>query len=142
MALSHTFLARLPERVATGAFILHSGLQKWSGTEESAQGIHGMAVGAYPFLGRLRPTQFLRLLSAVEILTGLALLVPFIPRAAAGAALAGFSGGLVGMYLRTPALHEPGSVWPTPQGIGISKDVFMLAIGAGLMLDGVRPASA
>lgn len=35
---------------------------------------------------------------------------------------------------RTPAWPEPGSVWPTPQGIGISKDVFLLAIG--LVLDG------
>lgn len=139
MPLPRHLLDRLPERLATGAYILHTGRQKWSGTEDTAQGLHGMAVAAYPFLGRLRPTQFLRLLAVVEIVTGLALLVPVIPRAVAGAVLVGFSGGLVGMYLRTPALHEPGSVWPTSQGIGVSKDVFLLAIGAGLVLDGVRP---
>ena len=56
-------------------------------------------------------------------------------RSIAGAALTGFSGGLVGMYLRTPALHKPGSVWPTPQGIAVSKDVWMLGIGTGLVVD-------
>ena len=39
------------------------------------------------------------------------------------------------MYLRTPALHEEGSVWPTRAGIAISKDVWMLGIGVGLMTD-------
>ncbi|MCW2811430.1 MAG: hypothetical protein JWP61_1888 [Friedmanniella sp.] len=131
--------ARLPERLATGGFILHSGLQKWGGDAETAAGIHGMAVGAYPFLAKLQPTHFLRLLAATEIATGAALLVPFVPRALAGAALTAFSAGLVGLYLRTPALHEPGSVWPTPAGIGVSKDVFMLGIGASLVLDGVLP---
>jgi hypothetical protein len=39
------------------------------------------------------------------------------------------------MYLRTPALHKPHSVWPTPAGIGISKDVWMLGIGLSLLAD-------
>ncbi|HEY5821293.1 MAG TPA: DoxX family membrane protein [Propionibacteriaceae bacterium] len=135
-----TFARNLPERLATGAFVLHSGLQKWNGDAETAAGIHGMAAGAYPFLKDIKPTTFLKLLSAGEIATGLALLVPIVPRALAGAALTGFSGGLVGMYLRTPALHEPGSVWPTPAGLGISKDVWMLGIGTGLFLDGTLPS--
>lgn len=60
-----------------------------------------------------------------------------MPRALAGAALTAFSGGLVGMYLRTPSLRKPGSIWPSPQGIGVSKDVWLLAVGAGLVLDGL-----
>ena len=52
-----------------------------------------------------------------------------------GAALTAFSGSLVALYLRTPALHKPGSVWPTPNGIGVSKDVWMLGIGLGLLAD-------
>ena len=55
----------------------------------------------------------------------------------AGAALTGFSGSLLTMYLRTPALHKPGNVWPTQAGTGISKDVWMLGIGLGLMADAV-----
>jgi hypothetical protein len=39
------------------------------------------------------------------------------------------------MYLRTPTLHEPGSIWPTQAGIGVSKDVWMLGVGVGLLAD-------
>jgi hypothetical protein len=65
------------------------------------------------------------------------------PNKLAGAALTAFAGGLMTMYLRTPALHKPGSVWPTPAGTGVSKDVWMLGIGLGLLADrnsGRRPA--
>ena len=94
-----------------------------------------MAAGAFPIVKTIPPTTFLRLLAASEIATGAALLTPFVSNAAAGAALTGFSGGLVAMYWKTEALHKPGSVWPTPAGIAISKDVWMLGIGAGLLLD-------
>ena len=57
------FLRRLPERLATGAYVLHTGIEKWSGDEERAAGVHAMAAGAYPFLGKLKPTTFLKLLS-------------------------------------------------------------------------------
>jgi len=129
------FLRRLPERLATGAYILHTGIEKWGSDDERAAGIHRMAASAYPFLGKLKPTTFLKLLSLGEMTTGALLLIPFVPQAVAGAALTGFSGGLVGMYLRTPAMHKPGSVWPTPQGIAVSKDVWMLGIGTGLLVD-------
>ena len=75
----------------------------------------------------------MRLLAASEIAIGAALLAPVVPAAAAGAALTGFSGTLLGLYVRTPGLRKPGSVWPTHQGIGISKDVWMLGIGLGLL---------
>jgi len=130
-------LRNVPTRVATGGYILHSGLSKWNGGEEQAKGVHAMASGAYPFLANVPPATFLKALSAAEIGIGAALLTPFIGNRLAGAALAAFSGGLMGMYLRTPALHEPGSVWPTRAGTGISKDVWMLGIGVGLMADDV-----
>jgi uncharacterized membrane protein YphA (DoxX/SURF4 family) len=125
----------VPGRVATGAYILHSGVEKWNGGDEQAAGIHGMAVGAFPFLKSVPPRRFLKLLSAAEIATGVALLAPFVPAAVAGAALTGFSGGLLALYLRTPALHKPRSIWPTPAGIGVSKDVWMLGVGLGLLAD-------
>jgi uncharacterized membrane protein YkgB len=59
-----------------------------------------------------------------------------VPNAIAGAALTAFSSALMAMYLRTPTMHKPGSVWPTPAGIGVSKDVWMLAIGLNLLADG------
>jgi hypothetical protein len=127
-------LRNVPTRAATGAYILHSGLSKWNGSEEQAKGVHAMARGAYPVLADVPPVTFLKVLSAAEI--GIAaLLTPFISNKLAGAALTAFSGSLMGMYLRTPALHEEGSVWPTRAGTAISKDVWMLGIGVGLMAD-------
>ena len=129
-------LSNVPTRLATGAYVLHSGIEKWSGGEEQANGVHGMASGAFPFLESIKPTDFLKALSVGEVAVGTLLLAPVVPPALAGAALTGFSGALVTMYLRTPALRKPGSIWPSPQGIGVSKDVWMLGIGLGLLAEG------
>jgi hypothetical protein len=114
---------------------LHTGLEKWRGDEKTAEAVHGMAAGAYPVFKELSPTKFLRLLAAGEIAVGAALLTPVVPTAVAGAALTGFSGALVGLYGRTPGMRKEGSIWPTPQGIGLSKDSWLLAIGLGLLAD-------
>jgi uncharacterized membrane protein YphA (DoxX/SURF4 family) len=128
-------LRHYPQRLATGAYVMHSGLEKWSGPSEQATYVHGAASGAYPFLKDVPAQTFLKVLSVAEITTGALLLVPFVPDRVAGLALTGFSGALVGMYLRTPELHKPGSVWPTPGGIGVSKDVWMLGVGTGLVME-------
>ena len=94
-----------------------------------------MAAGAFPFLKSIPPERFLKVLAAGEVLTGALLLAPFVPNALAGCVLTGFSGSLLAMYARTPALRKPGSVWPTPMGIPVSKDVWMLGIGLGLLAD-------
>lgn len=128
-------LRNLPLRLVTGAYIAHSGWEKWHGSEDQAAGVHGMATGAYPVFAGMKSSDFLRLLSVGELATGALLLAPFVPTAVAGAALTGFSGALVGMYLRTPALHKPGSIWPTQNGIAVSKDAWMLGIGLSLLAD-------
>jgi uncharacterized membrane protein YphA (DoxX/SURF4 family) len=128
-------LHTVPTRLATGAYILHEGLGKLRATPERAAGLHRPAASAYPFLADLPPERFTRALAIGEITVGSTLLLPFVPARLAGAALTLFSGGLVTMYLRTPAMHEAGSVWPTPAGIAVSKDVWMLAIGASLLLE-------
>ena len=130
-------LRDVPGRLTTGGYILHTGLDKWHGTAEQAAGVHRMASGAFPFLRSVPPERFLRLLAAAEIATGAALLLPVVPDALAGAALAGFSGGLLTMYARTPTLRKPGSIWPTPAGIAVSKDVWMLGVGLGLLAAGL-----
>jgi hypothetical protein len=66
------------------------------------------------------------------------LLSPFTSNAKAGLALTGFSGSLLAMYARTPAMHKPGSIWPTPAGTPVSKDVWMLGIGLGLLVSGAK----
>jgi uncharacterized membrane protein YphA (DoxX/SURF4 family) len=128
-------LRNLPTRVATGAFILHSGLGKWKGGPEQAAGVHGMAANAIPPLQSVGAPTFLKCLSASEVAVGAVLLAPFVSNRKAGVALTAFSGGLMAMYARTPALREPGSIWPSQQGIGVAKDIWMLGIGLGLLLD-------
>lgn len=128
-------LRDVPTRFSTGGYILHSGLEKWQGTEEQAKGVHAMASGAYPFLAKIPAATFLKVLAAAEIGTGTALLAPIVPDKVAGAALSAFAGSLLGMYLRTPSLHKPGSVWPTRAGTAVSKDVWMLGIGISLLAD-------
>lgn len=125
----------LPPRIAAGAFILNSGIGKWSADEETAAQLHGFATGTYPFLSKLKPKDFARLLAASEIALGAALLVPVIPAAVAGAGLAAFSGGLLGLYARTPGMRKDGTPLPSQQGIPLAKDVWMLGIGLGLVID-------
>jgi hypothetical protein len=127
--------SHLPPRIAAGAFILNSGVGKWSADEETAAQLHGFAVGAYPFLAKLKPKDFVRLLSATEITLGAALLVPVIPSALVGAGLTAFSGGLLGLYARTPGMRKDGTPFPTQQGIPLAKDAWMLGIGLGLVID-------
>jgi hypothetical protein len=127
----------MPARIATGAFILNSGVDKAGADDQTAQGLHGMASGAYPFLGGRDPKGFVGTLSKGEIALGALLLTPLVPTVVAGAALTGFSAALLGMYLRTPGLTREDGVRPTPDGIGIAKDVFMLGIGVSMLVDGL-----
>jgi hypothetical protein len=132
---------RLPGRLAAGAFILNAGLSKWSADEQTAAGLHGMAVGTYPFLGKLKPQDFARLLSVSEIAVGTALLLPIVPTAIAGPALTAFSAGLLGLYARTPGMTKEDGIRPSQQGIPLAKDVWMLGIGLGLTVDALTDRS-
>lgn len=133
-------LRHLPPRLATGAFILNSGMNKRNADPGVAAGIHGMATGAYPFLGKLEPEQFTKLLSTGEMALGAALLLPVVPTGLAGLGLAAFSTGLVGLYLKTPGMRQEGSLRPTQDGTGIAKDVWMLGIGLGFVLEAIADA--
>jgi hypothetical protein len=128
-------LSHLPPRMAAGAFILNSGVGKLSADEETAAQLHGFAVGAYPFLAKLKPRDFVRVLAGAEIALGAALLLPVVPSAVAGAGLTAFSGGLLGLYARTPGMRKEGSPFPTQQGIALAKDAWMMGIGLGLVID-------
>jgi hypothetical protein len=130
-------LSNAPMRLAVGAFVLHTGIEKFRGTPETAAAIHGTAVGAFPILSNIPAPRFLKALSLAEMALGTALLAPVVPPALAGAALIGFAGSLVTMYLRTPTLHRPNSIWPTPEGVGQSKDGWMLGVGLSLLSQGL-----
>lgn len=133
----------LPPRIAAGVFILNAGIGKLSADEETAARLHGTAASTYPFLKNMKPADFARLLAASEIALGSALLLPIVPPAVAGAGLAAFSGGLLGLYASTPGMHKENSPFPTQQGTALAKDVWMAGIGLGLLIDGLtdRPAT-
>ena len=126
---------QLPARLAAGAFFLSSGLAKRNADDETAGSLHGMAAGAYPFLADQDPKEFTHRLSTAEIALGTALLVPVVPSLLAGAGLTAFAGGLVGLYLRTPGMRQEGDLRPTQQGTALAKDVWLLGIGLGLVLE-------
>ncbi len=126
----------IPLRVATGAFILNSGIGKLSADEATAQYLHSAATVAYPFLKAMKPKDFTRLLACSEVAIGGALLLPIVPSTLAGAALTGFGGGLIGMYLRTPGMTQPDGIRPTPQGIPVAKDIWLVGGGLTLMMQG------
>jgi hypothetical protein len=94
-----------------------------------------MAAGTYPFLNKLKPADFARLLAAAEITLGAALLLPVIPASVAGAGLAAFSGGLLGLYARTPGMRKERSPFPSQLGTPLAKDVWIAGIGLGLVID-------
>lgn len=130
MSLTNTILRAVP-----GAFILNSGLGKLGMDAQTAEAMQGMAAKGVPPLGKLTPEQFAKFLSYGEIAVGASLLLPFVPTRIAGLALAGFSGSMISMYLRTPGMTESDGVRPTQDGTAVAKDSWMLAIAAALLLN-------
>jgi hypothetical protein len=130
-------LSEIAPRISAGAFILNSGLSKRGADAETAAGMHGFASGTYPFLKSVPPQQFVQGLATAEIVLGAALLTPFVPTAVAGAALTAFSGGLLGLYLKTPGMRKEGSLAPTQEGLSLAKDAWLVGIGIGLFTRGL-----
>lgn len=135
-------LWHVPLRLATGAFILNSGLSKRGARGEAARGLHDFATSAYPEIKDVEPEQFVKGWSTTEIGLGAALLMPLVPSWLAGIGLTAFSGGLNRLYWRAPGLRQQGDVRPTEQGTALAKDVWMTAIGVALILDGLTDAAA
>ena len=127
--------AHIPLRVTTGAYILNSGLSKQGLEGRAADGLHAMAASALPPVKSIPPNRFAQLLAGAEIALGAALLAPFVSSRIAGAALTGFAAGLIQLYAKTPGMRQPGSLRPTPDGIGLAKDVWLLGAGLTLLLD-------
>jgi hypothetical protein len=131
-----------PLRVATGAYILNSGLGKLGADEGTAQFLHGAAAGTYPALFKdMKPQSFAQLLAYSEIAVGAALLTPMVPATVAGAALTGFGASLVGMYLKTPSMTLDDGIRPSPDGIAVAKDVWLVGAGLTLLSQGLLGAA-
>lgn len=128
-------LRRAPGRLVTGAYIFNSGITKFRADDDTNKAVHGMAAGTFPVLEKVPPRAFGKGLAATETALGAALLLPVVPAGVAALGLVAFSGALITMWWRTPGMHEEHSVRPTMQGTPIAKDVWMLGIGAGLLID-------
>ncbi len=128
-------LWHLPLRLAAGAFILNSGLDKREVPREAAEGMHGMAATAYPQLADQDAGTFVATLSKAEIGLGAALLAPVVPTKLVAAPLTGFAAGLLGMYWRIPGMRQEDSIKPTQDGNAIAKDVWLLGIGLAFLAD-------
>lgn len=128
---------QFPTRVAAGAFLLNSGWSKWNAGDEKVKQLHAMAAEAYPAFDNVEAGLFVQALSAGEMVLGSALLLPVVPEWLAGAALTGFSGGLLGLYSRLPGMRRPDSILPTDDGLALAKDSWLLAIGLSLLAGAV-----
>ncbi|MET1133389.1 MAG: hypothetical protein ABWX60_08215 [Aeromicrobium sp.] len=133
-------LSHVPLRLATGAFILNSGLNKRNLPPEAAAGLQGMAANAVPQVSDMEPEAFGKALSKGEIALGVAVLAPFVPSAVAGAALTAFGAGMIKMYLSTPGMTAEGSSFrPSQDGTAIAKDVWLVGAGLSLLISGLTP---
>lgn len=133
-------LSHVPLRLATGAFILNSGLNKRNLPPEAAAGLQGMAANAVPQVRDMDPEAFGKKLSQGEIALGAALLAPFVPSVVAGAALTAFGGGMIKMYLNTPGMTAEGSSFrPSQDGTAIAKDIWLVGAGLSLLISGLTP---
>lgn len=104
----------------TGAFIANSGVGKIGMPAEYSAGVQQAAASGIPALAKLPSDKFGTWLGYAET--------------AIGAALTAFSGGLFSMYFRNPENTEADGIRPSQEGMALSKDVFMLAIGLALMI--------
>lgn len=130
-----TRVRHLPVRLASGAYILNSGLSKLHADEETTKRLHHFASEVYPQAADMDPDSFVKALATAEIALGGALVLPIVPSWLAGLGLAAFSGGLVNLYLRTPGLHQEGSVLPNQDGQAMAKDIWLLGIALALVID-------
>ena len=130
-------LWHVPVRVAAGAFILNSGINKRTLEGDAAAGMQGWAASAMPALGKVDADTFAKGLSTGEMALGGALLAPFVPSWLAGTALTGFAAGLLQLYRSTPDMTEADGIRPTQKGTAVAKDVWLLGIGLALVIDGL-----
>lgn len=129
MGISNAILRSVP-----GAYILQSGYGKLSLDAASAEGLKQFAATGIPQFAEWDSEVFGKFIAGSELLVGGLLVTPFVSKRLAGAALLTFSAGMLTMYFRNPGMTQEDGIRPSQEGTGLSKDVFMAAIGAALMI--------
>lgn len=129
MRISNAILRGVP-----GAFLLQSGCGKLGMDAESAEGLKQFASTGVPQFADWDSQTFTKFIAGTELALGTALLTPFVSKRLAGAGLLAFSAGLLSMYFRNSDMTQEDGIRPSEQGLTLSKDAFLAAIGAALVL--------
>ncbi|MEX5275931.1 hypothetical protein [Kocuria sp. CPCC 205261] len=129
MRISNAILRGVP-----GAFLLQSGYGKLGMDSESAEGLKQFASTGVPQFADWDSQTFTKFIAGTELALGTALLTPFVSKRLAGAGLLAFSAGLLSMYFRNSDMTQEDGIRPSEQGLTLSKDAFLAAIGAALVL--------
>ncbi|MCT1733906.1 MULTISPECIES: hypothetical protein [Kocuria] len=129
MRISNAILRGVP-----GAFLLQSGYGKLGMDAESAEGLKQFASTGVPQFADWDSQTFTTFIAGTELALGTALLTPFVSKRLAGAGLLAFSAGLLSMYFRNSDMTQEDGIRPSEQGLTLSKDAFLAAIGAALVL--------
>lgn len=129
MRISNAILRGVP-----GAFLLQSGYGKLGMDAESAEGLKQFASTGVPQFADWDSQTFTKFIAGTELALGTALLTPFVSKRLAGAGLFAFSAGLLSMYFRNSDMTQEDGIRPSEQGLTLSKDAFLAAIGAALVL--------
>jgi hypothetical protein len=132
-------ISHIPTRLVTGAYFVNSGVNKLTADDDTCKGVHEMASRVYPMFDGVEPRTFTKGLGAGELALGGALLLPIVPSWLAGAGLTAFSGGLLGLYFKTPGMTREDGVRPTSRGTALAKDSWLLGIGLNLVIHGLAP---
>ena len=129
MRISNAILRGVP-----GAFLLQSGYGKLGMDAESAEGLKQFASTGVPQFADWDSQTFAKFIAGTELALGTALLTPLVSKRLAGAGLLAFSAGLLSMYFRNSDMTQEDGIRPSEQGMTLSKDSFLAAIGAALVL--------
>lgn len=128
-----SFLASAIMRGIPGAFIANSGIGKLSADAETSAGLQQFAATGIPAVKKLPKDQFAKILGGAEVALGGALLSPFVSNKLAGTALTAFGAGLLSMYFRNDNMTLSDGIRPSEEGLALSKDSWLVALGAGLI---------
>ncbi|WP_394282148.1 hypothetical protein [Corynebacterium sp.] len=125
--------ASIALRVIPGAYILNSGIGKLKLPEEASAGLHQAATSGISAIKNLPAKDFSKYLGGAEVGLGAALLAPFVSNKVAGAGLVAFGSGLLTMYFNNEENTESDGIRPSQQGLSLSKDSWLVALGLGLL---------
>lgn len=120
-------------RGVSGMYLVQSGLGKKDAPVEVYEHLKNMAATGIPQFKEWDSKTFGQLLWISEVGIGAMLLTPFVSKRLAGLALTAFSAGMLTMYFNNDNMTQDNGITPTEEGIPLSKDIWLAAMGAALV---------